>query len=150
MNRLALDRIDRDHDQAVIEQQHVTGLDFARQRLVVQTNRMNIAEFGARGIEHKFLAGFQHHLALGKFPDADLGALQVGHDGNLAPDTRRDFAHHARTLDVVLCRAMAEIKAHNVDAGANHLLKDGRIAAGGSQGGNDLGGATGHGRSLSL
>jgi hypothetical protein len=61
------------HDQAVVEQQHVAGLHIAGQLLVIKAHAVDVAGFGARCVEHKALAGLEHDLALGKLADADLG-----------------------------------------------------------------------------
>ena len=60
------------------------GLHVARQLLVVEAHALDVARLGARGIEHELRARLQHDLAFGELADADLGALQVGHDRDLA------------------------------------------------------------------
>jgi hypothetical protein len=47
-------------------------------------------------------------------------------------------------INVVLRPAMAEVQAHDIDARADHGHQQGGIAGGGSEGGNDLGGAMRH------
>ena len=48
------DRVDRQHDQAVVEQQRVAGLDVARQLLVVEAHAVALARLSARrGVEHE-------------------------------------------------------------------------------------------------
>ncbi|MPN16917.1 hypothetical protein SDC9_164265 [bioreactor metagenome] len=138
------------HDQAVVEQQHVTGAHVARQFLIVQPHAVDVAQLGARGVQHERRALRQHHLAIGKLAHADLRALQVGHDGHLAPRTLGGRAHRGRAVDVVLRRAVAEVQPHHVQACSNHLLKQLRIAGSGAQSGNDLGGAADLHEHLSL
>ena len=151
LHLLAMHEVDDQLDQAIVEQQHVAGPDIARQFLVVQPHAIHVAGLGARGVENKARAGLQHDLALGELAHADLGALQVGHDGDLAARALGGFAHQRRTLDVVLRRAVAEVQPHHVDTFAHHLLQDLRAAGSGAQGGDDLGGAAYlHGVSLGL
>ena len=137
-------RVHRDHNQTVIEQKHVTGLHFLGQGFVVQTDSVDITELSARCVEHKLLAVLQEHLAFGKLADANLGALQVGHDGHFTPCALGGFAHQASAVDVVLCFAVAEVQSHHVHPGADQRLEHLRIAGGGAKGGNNFGGATGH------
>ena len=144
MHRLALDGFDLHGDQAVVEQQHVASLHIARQFLVVQTHGSGVTRLGARGVEDEFLAGFQHHLAFGELADADFRALQVGHDGHFAAGALSGFAHQASAVDVVLCLAVAEVQAHHIDPGKDHLFKQGRITGCGAEGGNNLGRTTRH------
>ncbi|MDT4837335.1 hypothetical protein FQZ97_710650 [compost metagenome] len=132
------------HDQAVVEQQQVAGADVARQVLVVQADAFLIAEL-AGGIEDKGVARLERDLAVLELADTDLGALQVGHDGDLAPARLGGLAHQAGAVDMVLRGAVREIQPHHVDACGNHARQDLQRAGGGADGGNDLGG-TGHAR----
>ena len=141
VNRVPTDRIDSDHDQAVVEQEHIAGPDLAWQRLVVQSHGVNVTQFGSCSIEHKFLPDFKHDLAQCELAHPDLGTLQVRDDGDFAANTQRDFTHQTGPLNMVLRRAVTEIESHHIDAGAKHLLQQGRIAAGRPQRGDDLGGA---------
>ncbi|MDT4836554.1 hypothetical protein FQZ97_702590 [compost metagenome] len=136
--------VDDQHDQAVIEQQRVAGLHVAGELLVVQAHAFEIAQLGARGIEHEFFTRHQHHLALGKLAHADLGALQVGHDADLAPGALGRCAHQRGAVDVVLRGAVREVEANHVHARADHGFEQSRVAGSRAEGGNDLGGAHGH------
>jgi len=73
-----------------------------------------------------------------EFADADLGALQVGHDRDVTPDLRGSLAHELRAHQVILGRAMGEIEAHDVDAGRQHAFEHQCIARCGAQRGDDL------------
>jgi hypothetical protein len=140
--------VDHDDDQAVVEQQGVADLDLARQRLVVQPDCVDITELGTCRVQDERGAGLQHDLALGELAHPDLGALQVGHDGDLAPSPLRRLAHQPRAVDVVLRDTVAEVQPHHVHAGPDHLLEQGGIAGGRAEGGNNLGGAAQcHGKS---
>ena len=89
-------------------------------------------------------AGHELDLAFRELADADLGALQVGHDRDLAPLRARDLAHELRAIHVIGCVAVREIEPHDVDAGGEHAPQHLRLAACGTERGDDLGGA-GHG-----
>ena len=58
----------------------------------------------------------------------------------------RDFAHEPRALDVVGRGAVREVEAHDVDAGGEHAAQHVGLAAGGSERGDDLGGARHEGK----
>ncbi len=115
--------VDVQHDQAVVEQQGVAGLHVARQLLVVEADRGVVAEFVARAVEHELLPGRQLGLAAFELADADLRALQVGHDRHRAPGALGRGAHHRRAIDVVLRGAVREIQAHDIDTGGNQPLQ---------------------------
>ena len=141
LHDLAAHSVHHQHDQAVIEQQHVARTHVARQFFVVKPDALDVAGLGARRIEHEFFADDQHHLAFGKFSDADFRALQVGHDGDLLAGALGGGAHHGGKLDVVLGLAVAEVQPHHVHAGANHFFEQYRVAGSGAERGNNLGGA---------
>ena len=129
------------HDQTVVEQQHIAAFHVARQLLVVQTHTLQIAGFGARGIQHEWRTSFQPHLAFGKLADADLGALQVGHDGHFTACHGSGFTHGIGAVDMVLRAAVAEVQAHHVHARGNHLGQQMHIAGSRAERCHDLGGA---------
>ena len=99
-------RIDVEHDQAVVEQQHVAGPHVARQLLVVEADASLLPSSAARR-RARTRCPLEQHLAVLELADADLRALQVGHDRDLAADLARGFAHQLGALDVVLRRAVA-------------------------------------------
>ena len=53
--------------------------------------------------------------------------------------------HRLQGRRVILVRAVAEVEPHHVDAGADHVLQQRGIAGRGAEGGDDFGGAVGHG-----
>ena len=116
MHGIAFHRIHDDDDQTIVEQEHITGLHFIGQGLVVQAHGIDIAQLSAASIQYKFLAGLQKYFALCELADTDFGALQVGHDGNLATSALRRFSHHVGPVDMVLGLAMAEVEPHHIDA----------------------------------
>src|SRR6185437_3962528 len=111
----AVDRLDLELDEAVVEQQHRSGTDVVDELLVIEADARRVAEL-ALGIEDESGAGNELHLAFGEPADADLRTLQVGHDRDLASLRTRDLAHALRALDVVGGAAMREIEPHDVDA----------------------------------
>ena len=115
-------RIHGDDDQAVVQQEGITSLHFFGQRLVVQADGVDVAEFSACSVQNELVAVFQKHLALGKLTNANLGPLQIGHDGHLAPGALGGFAHQAGPVNVVLGRAVAEVQPHHIDASANQCF----------------------------
>ena len=70
----------------------------------------------------------QHHFAIGKLADADLGALQVGHDGHHPASTVGRLAHQCGTVNMVLRHAVAEVQAHHIHACSDHVFKQDRVA----------------------
>ncbi|MDZ7910024.1 MAG: hypothetical protein U5N10_18595 [Gemmobacter sp.] len=120
VHRVAEHLVDGHHDQPVVEQQRVARLHVARQFLVVQAHATDVARLGARGVEHKRLSGFEHHLAFGELADANLGALQVGHDADLAAGAFGRRTDHVGAVNVVLRLSVREVHAHDIDAGPDH------------------------------
>ena len=145
MHLLAFDEVYGDHNQAIVKQKHVTSLYHFGQGLVVQAHGANVSQLGTGGIQHKFLSPFQENLAFGKLAHPNFRPLQVGHDAHFTSSTKRHFTHHAGTVYMVLRFAMAEVQPHHVNPSTNHLLQQCGIAGRGAKGGNDFGGATGHG-----
>ena len=123
MHRFALDGIDDQNDQPVVQQQPVAGFHVARQILVVEADAVDIAWLDAPCIENELGAWLQPDLAVLELADADFGTLQVGHDGHLAAGTARCLAHHDGPVDVVLRGAVAEVEPHDADLVQDHLLQ---------------------------
>ncbi len=73
------------------------GRNVVRQLLVVEADAFLVAELAGR-VERELLARLEHDLASGELADADLRALQIGHDRDLAAQRSRCVAHHARAL----------------------------------------------------
>ena len=137
---LPITRIDVEHDQAVVEQQHVARFQVARQVFVVEADAIVVAEF-ALGVEDERLAGNQRDLAVFEFADPDLRALQVGHDGDFTAGLAGRLAHEFGALAVVVGGAVREIEPHHVEPCLNHLQQDFRRTGSRSDGSDNLGGA---------
>ena len=112
--RLAQHPLHAQHDQAIVEQQHIARAHIARQLFVIQPHAALVTQGAAGRIEGKAGPFLQLHLALGKLAHADFGPLQVGHDGHLAPGAARGFAHDLGPGKMVLGAAMAKVEAHHV------------------------------------
>ena len=127
-----------EHDLAVIEQQDSPCGNIARQFLVVQARAFGVAHLYA-GVEHEFLAGLEHDLAVDELPDPDLGALQVGHDADRSSDLSTYILDQLGALEVVLGGAMGEVEPNHVDAGADHPFEHGGVGRRRAERGDDLG-----------
>ena len=122
MHLLALDGVHGQHDQAIVEQEHIARFHITRQLFVIEAHAVDVARLGARGVQHKGSTGLQHHFAFGKLAHPDLGALQVGHDGHFAARALRGFAHQAGAVHMVLRLAVAEVQANHIHPGSDHGL----------------------------
>ena len=83
------------------------------------------------GHEAHDAAGHQLDAAVGEAAGADLRAREVGEHADRAADLGGDLAHHRQPVEVVVERAVAEVEAHDVDAGAEQRLEPGRVVAAG-------------------
>ncbi len=72
---LALHRFNRQHNQTIVEQQQIARFHVTGQFFVIETYATQVSGFGARCVQDKFFTIDQHHFAIGKLADADLGAL---------------------------------------------------------------------------
>ena len=119
----AVDVLDVHDDAAVVEQQHVAGGDVVDQFGVVEADAVAVAE-RAVGVEDEVLARLEQHLAAGELADADLRALQVGHDADGAAAA---LASRSRSgvdaLAVVVGGAVGEVEPHHIDAGVDQLVQ---------------------------
>ena len=81
------DFVDFEGEQAVIEQQDVTGFDVVRQFAVVEADAVVFAFAFVGGIKDEAVAAFEFHFAAFDEANTDFRALQVGDDGNFATGT---------------------------------------------------------------
>jgi hypothetical protein len=85
MNLPALHIFHPQDDAAVIQQQGIAAADVFRQLFVGNTDAFTITGVSSKlRIQHKGVAFFEHDLAILEFVNADLGALQIGDDADLA------------------------------------------------------------------
>ena len=75
VNLLTFDRVHGQNNQAIVQEQHVSGLDVPRQLFVIQSHALQVTGFGARGVQHKLGPVLEHDFALGKLAYPDFGAL---------------------------------------------------------------------------
>jgi hypothetical protein len=146
-DRGAADRLDAQANQPVVEQQDDAGSDVVGQLLVIESDAFLVAQV-PRGVERELLAGLEHDLAGSELADADLRALQVGHDRDLATQRSRRIAHHARAPLVVRRGAMRKIQPYDVDAGSEHSRQHVGGAAGRTERGDYFGRALHRGSRL--
>ena len=126
MHFLAAHVLHVEHDLAVVEQQYRPGTDVAGQLLVVEPDALAVADLEP-GVEDEALSLLERDLAVLELADADLGTLQVAKDGDRAAQLGGQPLHQRGAILVVLRRAMREVQAHDVDAGADHPLEGGGV-----------------------
>ena len=107
--------IDIHDDAAIIKQQHITRADVVNQLGVIKADAIGIAKF-AFSIEDEGFAVLQQYLATGKFTDANLRTLQVGHDADGATTAFNQGAQCADTPLVILGCTMRKIQSDHIDA----------------------------------
>jgi len=104
-----------------------------------------IAE-NAGGGNHKFLSGAQNYRhATGERSGSNLGPLQVSENGEGLVQIQGRCAQDGDALGVIYVRAMRELQARDIHAGAQEPFDHSRRAAGGSDGANNFRVSKGHG-----
>ncbi len=89
-------------------------MDLARQRLEDGADAGGIAEH-ARGGDYELLAGAQDHgCAAGKRSGSNLGALQIGEDGDGFVNLQSRRAQHGDAFGVICMRAVREIETRDI------------------------------------
>ena len=88
---------------------------------------------------------FGQRKALARLMQANLGALEIEHNGDVAPHTCGGVTGHPCVAKPVLTGAVRAVDAHTIHPGANHLAQDQRVVGRGPEGGDDLGSAFRHG-----
>ena len=107
----ALDRLDPQPDEPVVDEDVVTSLkDLAHRR--GRDRELTVARSFLGG-DHDLVTGVERDRA-GKLADAHLGALQIGDDRDRAPDLRRELAHEPDPLRMLLVRPVREVQARRV------------------------------------
>ena len=130
-----MDALDDQHDEAVVQQQHVALVQVARQGLVVEADPFLVAQlavFAPLGVEDEALARFELDTGVFKLADANLRALHVGHDGHFAAALGCRQAYQRGAVDMVLRLAVGKIQAHHVDARTYHFDQDIEVRGGGA------------------
>ncbi len=126
-----------EHDQAVVEQQHVIRPQVARQIRVIEADAFVIAQFTA-GVEDERVARDQRDLAVLELAHANLRALQVGHQRDFAAALFGSVANVLRTLAMVVGGAVREVEADHVETCLHHLQQDLRGTRSGADSGDNL------------
>jgi hypothetical protein len=137
---IPIDRIDPQRQHAVVEQQHVARAHVIDQAEVAHADLRRIARRRIRAADQRErVALVQGHLAFGEGFDANLGALEIGEQPDLAADLRADGPHRLGALRVLFRPTVRKIHPHHVDAGAQHRFQHaGRVGCR-AQRGEDLG-----------
>ena len=131
-------RLDQEPNLAVVQQK----LDARLQRR--EDFRMGYADAarvaGRRvPVKTERAPGRQSDLALGKGPEAQLGALQVREQSDRPPRFALHLPHDVVATLVIFMRAVAEVEAEDVGAGVEQRANRIRRRAGGSERRDDLG-----------
>src|SRR3546814_9774703 len=84
-------------------------------------------------IEAKALACRQHRFAVLQLADAQLGPLHVGEDADRPLQLVLDRADGLIALSMVVVRAVAEVEAEHIGAGAKELADHLLAGAGGAE-----------------
>ncbi len=135
----AIDAENLQADLPIVEQQHVTGENVARQFLVGDAHaRCSARVHGERGIQRELRPVHQLHLAGHEAVDADFRPLQIAEHAHVAARLLRRLAHQIHSARMIGDRAVREIQAYHVHAGAHDLGKHRRVIGGGPQGGDDF------------
>ncbi len=74
----------------------------------------------------------EHDRAVLERLDADLRALEVAHDADVAADLVGYAAHGLDALGLIGRRAVREVDPEHVGAGADQFLDDGRVVGRGA------------------
>ncbi|MNX41436.1 hypothetical protein D3C86_718380 [compost metagenome] len=110
---------------AVVQQQDVAGHHVVWQTLVVDADLLLAAfTLAEGGIEHEFVTDGEVDLAILEGGNADLGALQVPHDGHMTAQLGGDFTHLVGAQDMIFRSAVREVHPHHVGTGADDPLED--------------------------
>jgi hypothetical protein len=111
-------------DEAVVEQDARTLLYVFSERLEGGAHQVGRAGNVARR-DGEFLAGFEHHgLVIFQLGGANLGSLQIAHDAERLALLAAYLADHLDQRQLFLVRAVGEVEAHHIHAGAHQLAED--------------------------
>ncbi len=139
-NARTLDGEDLQADLPIVQQQHVAGENIRRQFLVRDAHaRFGARIDGERRVQREFGAVGQLHLAGLEAVDADFRPLQIAEQAHVPARSTSGRAHQLDPARMVGDRAMREIQAHHIHAGAHDLGQHRRIIRGGTQGRDYLG-----------
>ena len=136
----ALDAEDLQADLPIVEQQHIAGEHIRRQLLVRDPHaRFGSRVDGERGIQRELRPVGQLHLAGHEAVDADFRALQIAEHADVAARLPRGLAHQIDPAGMIGDRAVREVQAHHIHAGAHDFCEHRRIVRGRTQSRDYLG-----------
>ena len=140
---MALDAINGEADEAVVDENRAALVHLARQLEVVEVEMLGGALELLRGLggSHRNLAaGNKRDLGMAlKEAGANLGTLGVEQDAHGDVELAGDALHALHAFMVLFMAAMAEVEAGDVHARKNHLTKDVLVVTRRSHGAYDLG-----------
>ena len=122
------------------------GLHVARQLLVVEADALVVARArcSAASSTKRLRPAPASILPSSNLPTRIFGPCRSAMIATSCRRAWRRLAHQRGAVDVVLRRAVREVEAHHVDAGADHPLEHLGRGRRGAEGGDDLGLASGH------
>ena len=124
-------------DRAVAEDQPVADLEVVEQGRVVDVHRAGVA-VAVAGPYGQVGAGDEGDATLREPAGTDLRTGEVGEHADRAPDALGGGPHHREPGQVLVERAVAEVEAHDVDAGAQQPLERFGLVGRRPDGGDDL------------
>ena len=140
---LAVDGLDLEANQAVVDQDDGALLSLRRELLVVEGDVGGVAEpvlAGGLGGDGDLVAGVDLDLGVAlEQAGADLGALGVEQDADGLADLGGAAAHTLDAALMLLIGAMGEVEAGDVHARLQHLADSLVVVTGRAHGTNDLG-----------
>ena len=139
----ALDVVDLEVDQAVVDQDVGAGLNLVGEVEVVKGDMAGVAKVllgsGLSGDDDGIASGDGDLLVALEQAGADLGALGVEQDANGLAKLGGDATDALDAAVVLLIGAMGEVEAGDVHARLDHLAQDIIVIAGGTHRAYNLG-----------
>jgi len=126
-------------DQSIRKKNAVAAMNFARQWFENRTDAGGIAEHTGGGDDEALPRLQLYRRFAGQGAGADLGALQIGEDGDGFLDLDGRGAECRDALRVVGVGAVGKIQARDVHAGVEQALDGARGAAGRPDGADNFG-----------
>ena len=131
-------RLDLELHLAVVQQQAIALLHLERQLAIGRRHAAGLADLVADGDDQRVAFLERNRLAAFQPAGADLRAAQVLQNRHVAVGAPGGGANAIEHAGVIRLRAMREVQAHDVDAGRDQRVEDGRIGRCRSDGRNDL------------
>jgi len=135
---VSADLLDAHLHTTVVKQQDIACVDVLNQLGIVEADPTLIAE-SAFNVEYKFVALAQFDPSLRKFSNANLRALKVGQNANVAPKTRSKTPNKRNPRRMFFGSSMRKIHPHHIDPSRQNPLEDFRFGGGRTKGRNNFG-----------